>query len=818
MKLSLHLYAKLIFSLRVSTILVFTLLFSGCFESSENSSISNPKEPIYSYALFSPLSDANVTIVSVETKEVLFNGVTTQTGSFVVDINDSYPGEELILVKIKNGIESSSHSVFLGELYAYTTVKVIKEVGIKVNALTTLAFGEVSQDDSPDQILTKLSLYAKKLLRLSLNDDKEIDYRDLNQYIPANVLDKNFINPNFYEQLESSGFLDALLHGENLENFKILDIDNDGLSWEDEILLGSSVTNSDSDGDGILDKDELLLGLDPTNRDSDFDSISDFDELNGGTDPTKSDSDGDYFSDSYELEHGSDPLEADENANGILDGLDGDPLFQYQWYIKSHGDIVSNTNGVATVLGNDLDILQVYSYQRGNNSTIVQVVDTGVELLHEDLNIDTLRSYNSVNGTNDPTATRGVSSYDKISPFEIGHGTAVAGIIGAIANNGVGLRGVVPFVKIAGSNWLEEQSILELDRLWYNSQGANEILVSNNSWGAYMLKDRSYEEILRVASNELRDGKGRIFTFASGNDRKTYGNANLSYIANNRYAITVAALDHNNTYADYSNPGSNILVSAYGGALYEDGPSIATTLLMGKSYYENELGISLGAITFDDDSNRNYTYAMNGTSAATPMVSGAIALVLTSCPDLTWRDVRWLLSYTSKVIDSEDEYWVKNAAKRSHNINYGFGLIDANSMINECRSKYYTLLPPEISANISRENINVYIPDNNLTYDIAMNFKEEFVIEWVELTVDSNHPYAGDYEINLISPSGTKTEIISPNELRTAYYKGGFRFSSAAFMGEKSQGVWKVQVTDRLTLDSGTITSLDLKIYGHYRN
>ena len=132
MKLSLYLHTKLSFFLRVNTILVFTLLFFGCSESSKNSSVSNSKEPIYSYALFSPLSDANVTIVSVETKEVLFRGVTTQTGSFAVDINDSYPKEELILVKIENGVDSSSNSEFLGELYAYNSIHpALKDIILK---------------------------------------------------------------------------------------------------------------------------------------------------------------------------------------------------------------------------------------------------------------------------------------------------------------------------------------------------------------------------------------------------------------------------------------------------------------------------------------------------------------------------------------------------------------------------------------------------------------------------------------------------------------------------------------------------------------
>jgi subtilisin-like proprotein convertase family protein len=88
-------------------------------------------------------------------------------------------------------------------------------------------------------------------------------------------------------------------------------------------------------------------------------------------------------------------------------------------------------------------------------------------------------------------------------------------------------------------------------------------------------------------------------------------------------------------------------------------------------------------------------------------------------------------------------------------------------------------------------------------------------IEWLGLTVDTNHPFAGDLEINLISPMGTKINIISPNETRFAGYDGGFRFSSVGYIDENSQGKWQVEITDRLADDEGVLKSLTLEVYGH---
>jgi len=833
---------KFVNTLFVSSIVLFTTFFNGCGSgggSSSSTPVSTPEEPTYSYVVLGPISDAKIQIFRVsdtklayETNTKVYAGESevlwpqNKIGSFVVDINSSFNDSDLMLIHVTSGddvdfnddgvIVASEFKVLSGDMYSYVTLGDLKEFGVYVNIFSTLAAQEVLDFTSSTDVISHLNSYAKNIFRLSLNDDNKIDYKDLNKFIPNYTENKNFINPNIFTQMQDSGVVNAILEDENITELMSEDIDSDGLSLEEELFYGSNPSLVDTDGDSINDFDEIQAGLDPTNEDSDFDGLSDADEINNGTDPKVSDTDGDYWPDGFELANGTDPNNPDEDSNTILDGLDGDPFFKYQWHLKSNGTVVNNTNNISTIIGNDLNILDVYHYQLGDgNKTIIQVVDTGVELIHEDLSVDTSRSLNAVTGTNDPSATESVSSYDPYSPLMIGHGTAVAGIIAAKANNGKGLRGVVPNAVIAGSNWLEEQSLFELERVWYSMPNSDEILVSNNSWGAYLIKDKNFEEIMKLASENLRGGKGRVFTVAAGNDREGFGNANLSYVANNRYAIAVASLDYNNTYSYYSNPGSNILVSAYGGEKYTKSPTIATTLLTGKSYYASELGSTEGAVTFDEDENKSYTYVMNGTSSATPMVSGAVALVLESCPSLTWRDIKWLISYTSKKVDITNDKWITNSANRSHNINYGYGLIDANAMIHECRSKYYENLSKEKISIISKNNLNIDIPDNKTMVQTSINFTDSFIVEWVELTFDSNHPYVGDLEIRLVSPSGTQTQIITPNELKNNTYLGGFRFSSAAFIGEKSDGVWRVEVIDQLEEDSGTINSVELKIYGH---
>lgn len=815
---------------------MFALFLSGCGSNQDSSSqlgtVSSLNTPKY-FAILGPMSDANVTIVTLANHKQIYTTTTKQNtqatdklkwgsysvGAFKVDINDSIENTQWIELNVTagsdidsndDGVVDSNAVALQGTMSLRCRVKDLNSSHVIVNIFTTIAtlFYENNQ--------TSLDTFAQSLFSKSLDAHEGVDYRDLFAYIPNHTSNKYLKTANIYKRLLKYNIMKALLNGENVLALLDADKDGDSLSLWQEILHNTSPTLSDTDGDGISDADEIAKGLNPTLKDSDYDGIDDNDEQLYGTSATNPDSDEDYIPDGIEVLNATDPLNADEDGDGIKDGLDGDPYLKYQWYIKSLGNIVANTVNVATVVGNDLHILDVYHSVLGNHdghNTVIQVVDTGVELKHEDLDVDLTNSFNAVTKGSDPTATGSVTS-DPTSPLNTGHGTAVAGIIAAKTNNGLGIRGIVPRAKIAGSNWLEDQSLGELDRVWYSQINDDNITVCNNSWGTYYLKDDSFERILALGSEQLRYGLGRIYVFAAGNARESHGNANLSYLTNNPYVVTVASLNAEDTYASYSNPGSSILVSAYGGEHYYTGPTIMTTSLSGESYYKDELNGRKGVITVDEDTNKSYTYAMNGTSAAAPMVSGSIALVLDACPTLSWRDVRWLIANSATKIDKLNHKWITNAAGLHYNINYGYGKINPLEMIQMCRSQYFEPLPV-LQKNKAVFSYNSAIPDNNTTITKVLPFDHDMKIEWVGLNVDTDHPFSGDLEINLISPMGTKVNIISPNEIKFAGYDGGFRFSSVAYIDENAQGKWKVEITDRLPDDAGVLKGITLEVYGH---
>ena len=118
-----------------------------------------------------------------------------------------------------------------------------------------------------------------------------------------------------------------------------------------------------------------------------------------------------------------------------------DPLFAEQWHLSNTGQTgLSDRAGVA---GADLRMSEAIDQGRGGRRAKIAIVDTGLEICHPDLaaNIEPGKSWNF--GYEN---TAGASLTDPFNHSEIfgDHGTSVAGVAGAVANNGVGGRGVAP--------------------------------------------------------------------------------------------------------------------------------------------------------------------------------------------------------------------------------------------------------------------------------------------------------------------------------------------------------------------------------------
>lgn len=206
--------------------------------------------------------------------------------------------------------------------------------------------------------------------------------------------------------------------------------------------------------------------------------------------------------------------------------------------------------------------------------------------------IDDLIGWNFVSNTNDPRDDNG-------------HGSHTAGTIGAIGNNGVGVTGVNWKVQIAAMKFLNAQGsgAISAAQSALQLSVAKGILISNNSWGGGGFS-QSFLNALVAANNA-----GHVFIAAAGNAASN-NDTTASYPANYNVAnvISVAATNSNDQLASFSNYGVNTVDIA------APGVSIASTY-----------------------SNGGYVY-LDGTSMATPHVTGVVALERTLNPGLGVAD------------------------------------------------------------------------------------------------------------------------------------------------------------------------------------
>lgn len=502
-------------------------------------------------------------------------------------------------------------------------------------------------------------------------------------------------------------------------------------------------------------------------------------------------------------------------GGGGGDGTDGkkvDPLFSQQWHLKNTGQIGANALPAST--GEDIRAEQAWDC--GDEEArclgagvIVGVVDLDLEIAHEDLavNVDAQAGHNYVTGGTDPSPPADM--------IEHSHGTQVAGLIAARDSNGLGGRGVASRATLRGFNLLADFTDAHaLDAI------GREVDISNNSWGtpdgSGQLSGRATlaeDQAFRTGVVTGRGGKGIVYLFAAGNGG-TGGHENSNYdaVANRREIMAIGAVNAQGRKSSYSEEGANLWISAPGGETCDESLAMTTTAPMGSAL--------TGTIASEDGSTSspNYTNCMNGTSAATPVASGVVALMLAANADLGWRDVREVMARSARKVDAGDSDWVLNGAGLPVNHKYGFGIVDAGEAVALARR--WENVVAEVVYQSPESSPGLAVPDNDPSgVSDSMLVSESGIehIEWVEVYFSAaDHPYAGDLEIDLISPSGTTSRLADTHACSAACSVpyDSWRFGVARLLGEPADGTWRLVVRDRAAADVGTLQSWSLKVYG----
>lgn len=464
----------------------------------------------------------------------------------------------------------------------------------------------------------------------------------------------------------------------------------------------------------------------------------------------------------------------------VTTGIPNDPLFPNQWHLRNTGQ----TNGT---VGADANVVDVWDQYTGQG-IVVAVVDDGLQHAHPDLlpNYVAALSYDFNDNDPDPTPAAG-----------FGHGTAVGGVAAGRGNNGIGISGAAPAAGLSGIRLLgggiTDATIA--NALSFQTQGND---IYNNSWmpsGYGVLRGVWPLTLAALENNVLsgRDGLGSIYVFSAGNGLQEQDDVNYNRLANSRYTVTVAAIDHRGIQSSYSDPGAALMISGYSSG---SGVGITTTDLLGSDGY----------------SSGDYTNGFGGTSSAAPLVSGVIALMLDANPNLTWRDVQHVLVHSARKNHANDSEWTVNGAGHDVSHKYGFGAIDAQAAVD--RALTWTTVQPEISASVTR-TVNQAIPDNNPAgVSSTLNFTEKIRMEHVEVVFNATHPYRGDLRVVLTSPSGTQSVLAQTRTADSAANYSGWRFASTRLWDEVSAGEWTLTVSDGKSGDAGTFGSWQLIVHG----
>lgn len=296
-----------------------------------------------------------------------------------------------------------------------------------------------------------------------------------------------------------------------------------------------------------------------------------------------------------------------------------DPRIGEQWHYNNTGQ----TDGLEDA---DIDLAEAWDVTAGSADVIVSIHDGGVDYDHEDLAdnmwintveqsgttgvdddgngyIDDIYGYNFVDGNGN------------IAPDPDGHGTHVAGTVGAVNNNDTGVAGV------AGGTGSGDGTRLMSCQVFTSGSGGfaesyayaadNGAIISQNSWGYtspgfyeqavldaidYFIANAGYDE----SGNPIGPMQGGIVIFAAGNSDSSADYYPGFYDP----ILTVASTNHNDQKAWYSNYGTWVDISAPGGETAVSTEGVLSTL-------------------------PNNTYGFfQGTSMACPHVSGVAALIV----------------------------------------------------------------------------------------------------------------------------------------------------------------------------------------------
>lgn len=415
-----------------------------------------------------------------------------------------------------------------------------------------------------------------------------------------------------------------------------------------------------------------------------------------------------------------------------------DPFLGQQWHYQNFGDIPYSVQGA------DINLFNAWKETTGKKDVVVAIIDGGIDYTHEDLAPNIFINEAELNGTpgvdddgngyvDDIYGWNFCTEDAKIYPHS--HGTHVAGTVAAVNNNGIGVCGVAGGDGTAGSG-VKLLSCQVFDSRSGTKEGdfaaaivyAAEMgaTIGQCSWGwptAGYYEEAVLDAIDYFTEEAKSDNmKGGLLFFAMGNEGKTGDFYPGAY----KPVVGVAAMTAELTPASYSCNGPATDITAPGGLLDYGEPQGVLSTLPGNEYGYNE-----------------------GTSMATPHVSGTAALILSKYGSPTFLNETLRTQILTSV---NDFYGYGNNSSVAGN--FGSGYLDATKAVHMDQSGAAPSAVSDFTLTAAQDYINVSwtIPastDNAVNTHVVYYSKTPFTAESdltkiPSVTVDTKFLTSGD--------------------------------------------------------------------------
>lgn len=315
-----------------------------------------------------------------------------------------------------------------------------------------------------------------------------------------------------------------------------------------------------------------------------------------------------------------------------INATPNDSLYSLLWGMNNTGQTVNRDRGTANA---DIDANLAWDVWTGSSSFVVGMADSGILRTHQDLAANIWSNPGEIagngidddgNGYVDDTWGWDFFNNDNNPTDDNGHGTHTAGTVGAVGNNGVGVTGVCWNVKLAALKIGSASGSISVTAAVnaINYCVGKGIKVSNHSWGGGASNASLNNAITaaRTAGHLIVAAAGNGGSDGRGDSNDAIPSYPASYAQDN--IISVAALDNDNKLAAFSNYG-------------------ATSVDIGAP------GVTIASCY--NSSTSAYVY-LDGTSMATPHVTGVVALVWSKNPTWTYAQVRDKLYSSGKAVSS----------------------------------------------------------------------------------------------------------------------------------------------------------------------